>query len=486
MLSALLLLLLLGASPWARAAELPENEAAARMAADAMDFLDRLLGPNRARVFITLDGERSQVQTQSEVATPMSKPKPPPAEKALPGYVPKEQESQIDYYQKDVERSQREGSFKIKKMQVSVVLDSLLPDAQVQHVKKVLPDFLRMTPDRGDDMVFLRAPMLPPWKAAFMDAEGVRRLGAIAVATLLGLLFCLTLYVTGIGAMRTLAREISASRTPLGEGAPALPQAPGAAQEAGGSPIDLGGDIPGLLEEGGEPGGRPLPALGRRFDFLSAKEPQELARILETEKPLDIAILFAHLADSNPDLATKIFSALPPTGQAAVSQSLVKLSRVEPDQLSMLETRLQQAVEFGVEGGERLGRIFSRLPSDERNALMGELMSSDPAAAETVERSMLTFENLAELKAEDFRRLIMAVHFQEWGTALRGAPPEFTDRILSELPPGARAMIEDSLRQAQPRDKVLEARSKVLLQAYQLSAKGQISLKRQGAEPELI
>lgn len=468
-------------------AELPENEASQRMAADAMEFLDRLLGPGRAKVFITLEGERSQVQTQSEVATPMTKPKLPSGDKALPGYVASsETGSQVDYYQKDVERSQRDASFKVKKMQVSVVLDATLPDAKVAEVRKVLPDFLRMNPERGDDMTVLRAALLPSWKAAFLDVEGVRRLLVVGAAALLGLLFCLTLYVTGIGAMRTLAREIAASRGTGPEGAPALPAAPAA---GGGDGLELAGDIPGLLDEGaGEAGGagRPLPALGRRFDFLTVKEAPELARIVEAEKPEDIAILFAHLTDSNPDLATRIFSALTPTAQSAASQALVKLSRVDPERLAMLESRLQQAIEYGVEGGERLGRIFSRLPADEREALLGDLMSANPSAAEEVERSMLTFENLADLKAEDLRRLIMAVNFQEWSTSLRGAPPDLVARILAELPPGARAMIEDALKQAQPRDKVLEARSKVLMTAYQLSAKGQISLRRQGAEPELI
>jgi hypothetical protein len=486
MWTALLLALLSHAAARAPAlAQLPESEASARMAAEATEFLDRLLGPGRAKVMVLLEGSRVQVQTQSEVATPMTKPKQVEG-KPLPGWIAsKAAENTVEYLQKDLEKSSRDESFKIKKMQVSVVLDSSLSDDQVKAVRSLLPDYLRMVPERGDDMSVLRASLLPPWRTAFLDAEGIRKGVAIAVAAILALLFCLTLFITGIGAMRTLAREIGAFRDARAEvPAGALPPGPQRAPLPG-ETIDLGGELPGLLDTGLPHGGEAR-ALGRRFDFLSGKNPKDLVSILAKETPDDLAVLFAYLSDSNPESASRLFTLLPAPLQASLSQALVKLEMTDPEKLSEIESRLKNAVEFGVRGGDRLGRILSRLPGPERETVLGDLMTNEPKAAQNVESSIFSFEDLSGLKPEDLRRLIMAVTFQDWGLALRGAPADFSEKVLGELPPGARAMIEESLRNAHPREKVLDARSRILDKAFQLADKGQLSLGGKGASPELI
>ncbi|MBI5242890.1 MAG: hypothetical protein HY922_04290 [Elusimicrobia bacterium] len=412
------------------AAQLPETELASRLSADAAEFLSRMVGPGRSKVFVVVEG-----------------------------------------------RPVQGGAFETTKILVSVVLDARLPDAKVQEVRRLTPDFLRMDPERGDDLAILRAPLVPLWKAAFLDQDGARSALRIGAAVMTGLLFCLTLYLTGIGAMRALAREAQALRY-------AGAAAPGAFPRAAEEPLLLSGEIPGLAEEA--PSGAGPPALGRRFEFLSGKEPAELAPALEAEPAGELALLFAHLAGSRSELAARLFSALPVPKQTSVSEILVKLKAADPERLAALEVRLKAAVEQSVQGSETLGRILSRLPPAQREVLLGELLSRDREGAEAAEASMFTFEGLAGLKPEDLRRLIVSVPFQDWSAALRSAPSELVERILAELPQGARAMVQEALQAAQPRDKVLCARSKILAQADALASEGQIVLQRPGAGPELL
>ena len=145
----------------------------------------------------------------------------------------------------------------------------------------------------------------------------------------------------------------------------------------------------------------------------------------------------------------------------------------------MLESRLRTAAEFGIRGADRLGRILSRIPAPQREGILGEMMSRDPAAAEKVESSMIPFESLSELPDAQLRRLLTAVPYQEWGVALRGAPEDLIKRVSLLLPAEAQAALRDYLEAPQPADRVLEARSKILSLAYTLAAQGLISINRE-------
>ena len=160
--------------------------------------------------------------------------------------------------------------------------------------------------------------------------------------------------------------------------------------------------------------------------------------MLEKEPAEDLAALFAYLANTSPDLASNAFASLSAGQQSAVSQDLISLKIADPERLAGLEGRLKTSAEFGLQGAERLGKILSRLPPDQREGLLGELVSSQPDAAADVERSLFPFEDIGTLKPRDLRRLLVAIPYEDWGVALRGSSRELTDMVLKELQAGPR------------------------------------------------
>jgi flagellar motor switch protein FliG len=415
----------------------------------------------------------------------------PGAEPApLPGYVPKNQEKPIDYVQKDQEQTIRTSGFIIKSIHASVVLDASLPEAQVNEVRSVLPDLLRMESDRGDTLQVVRANLPPPWKAVARTNEGMLTIFVILSIVFLVMLVAILAYMTAMRLMHSFVSEMAASRRLAASQLP--PGGP-----FGGLPAGAGGALPELLPGGMPPEGGAAgdeqetaagetPALGRRFDFLNSKEPAEMADLLAGETPEDLALLFAYLSESNPDLATRVFSSFPAAMQSSISQALVHLRMADPERLAMLENRIKTTMDFGVRGPERLGRILSRLPAPEREELLMGISAQNSEDAQQVERFMLPFEELGNLKPGDLRRLLVAVPFQEWGRALRGAPQQMVDRVLAELPAGTRQIVREAMEVPQPRDKVLDSRSKILASAQALAAKGQITIGREGASSEMI
>ncbi|MFA6004360.1 MAG: flagellar M-ring protein FliF C-terminal domain-containing protein, partial [Elusimicrobiota bacterium] len=166
------LLLILALLPLSRPspvwATTEETEAGMRLTAEATEFLDQLLGPGKAKVLVTVQGEHSETRTQSETTTPIKRspnqapPVEPPEEptKFLPGYsqnptpVPKPAKEKTgpdyDYLQKDQEQTLRQSGLIIKMLHATVILDSSVPEAQKSVIRQVMPDLMRLDANRGD------------------------------------------------------------------------------------------------------------------------------------------------------------------------------------------------------------------------------------------------------------------------------------------------------------------------------------------------
>lgn len=456
-----------------------EQALAARLTREAVDFLDSLLGPGRARVLVTVEGEREEVHTQTEVTTPITKPVQ--EEVLLPGQAAvRELSKRVDYYQTDLEKSSRTGGLTVKRLRVAVVLDRSLSAAQEAEVKDILYKLLRMEDSRGDDLTVLRASLLPTWKAALLAPDGMRAAVLAAVVAVVAVLICFLAFFA-VWRLTSAFAAAAAARRP--DESPASSTQRPAADTEELDAVLLPDDLPSLARGSSlARGGRAPLALGHRFDFLTKRNLADLAPLLGKEPPEDLALLFGYLAEIKPDLAARLFASLPTAMRAETSRALAFLEMADPEKLAMLEGRLRTAVEYGLQGPERLGRILSRMSPDEREGVLGDLSDHDPAMTRKVEGHLFPFERLSALRREDLRRIITAVPYPQWTTALRGAPTELVETIFAELPPGARTLIREGMETPAPKEAVLEARSAVLAQLYDLAARGQVELLS-GQEP---
>lgn len=472
MTAALALATLLFVLP-ARAAD-PAAELGARLSEQGTLFLSQLLGPGRGRVLVTVDAERRETHSQRELSAPVENKD---EDKAMPGYTDAaalaaaRKPSTVVTSRDD---SLSSNDLVIKKLRVMAVLDTRLAEAQVVAVRRLLPEFLMMDGDRGDDISVVRAPLRPAWRDALESPEGARALMVTGAVVFSAFLIVLAGYLAASRAVSALTAELAARRASGGNNA--APASPFGPLPPGPEPELLPGGLPGLGAEG-ETIAAPA-ALGRRFDFLAGKAPAEITDLLQAENVEELAHLFAYLASANPDLAGNVFSSLPAARQGQLSQAVLGVTMADPDRLAALEGRLRTQAEFGMKGPQRLARILSRLPPEQREGLIGEVVSANPGAAAEIERSLFPFENVASLKPADLRRLLASVPYAEWGTALRGASKELTDAVLKELPEGARQQVAEAAGTPAPRARVVEARSRILSQLQSLSERGQVDLGR--------
>ncbi|MEK7388945.1 MAG: FliG C-terminal domain-containing protein [Elusimicrobiota bacterium] len=485
----------------ARAADLSTDEAlvSERLASRAMAVVDGILGPGRARVLIEVRGERLQMRTEAEIVTPMTQAGGPASSVKealrvldLPGYVkekenvpspesksaaPAAAQSQVPFH-KSFEQSLRDAGFEIKKIEAVLVLDSALSDAQVRDVSQLMPQLLHVDDARGDKMSIVRVAMLPAWKSAFSTAADWRMLAFASGAVLAALFIAMIFSGAVIRAARVFAMELSARRPP--EAALSAPQTELLPELTPGMPA-------GFIEaESTQGSGAAQLSLGQRFDFLRQADVEGAARILAAEKPEDLAQIFAYLAKTLPDTASRLFARLPAQMQADASASLLKLHATDPDKLAEIEDRLKVSLLNGLSGSERLATILSRVSSEARTDLLGRLAERDMAGTEEIESRLFVFEDISTLADADFRRLLGELPFETWGAALRGAPHEILARVLAEIPKGPQEQIRQEASNPQPKDKINAARSKILDVLHQLAAKGLVHSERLGSEGEVL
>ncbi|MDE2237578.1 MAG: hypothetical protein KGK30_06785, partial [Elusimicrobia bacterium] len=280
--------------------------------------------------------------------------------------------------------------------------------------------------------------------------------------------------LAALSCLRVLSSELEARRPqPLQPpAAPAfgpLPAMEGEIVGDNGLPSLSGG-----AESAASRGGQPA-RLGQRFDFLAPLNPEELAALLAEESVEDLSQLLAALAKTGPDLASLVFAALPAALQPRVSQTLATLRTSDPDRLSDIEATLRERSERMVRGAERLGAILSRLPPQQREGLLGDIVVSNPDLAARVEKAVFSFEDILRLPPIELRRLLSAMPYEEWGIALQGAPQPLVDAVVGQLPEGAAEALRESLAASVPSARVLSARSRALDRARALIEEGQIA-----------
>ncbi|MBI5245829.1 MAG: hypothetical protein HY923_01510 [Elusimicrobia bacterium] len=475
-----------------------ETRAAERLAGRVRETLDGMLGPGRVKLLVEVRGERLEVQTESEIVSPLDKTTEAGRAAArlleLPGYTKgrsaaeatfggdKTKEPGAVFFQKEHEHSRRDSGFEIKSIAATVVFDTALSSDAIREASQILPQLLRLDTTRGDTLTILQAPMPAAWRFAFTTEADWRALAYVAAASIIALIVALIGGMSFIRAARVFASELAGRR-----------EAPMAAGAALASPMlpELSSGLPLGLQEteaaaGGPAGAGASLALGRRFDFLSSSDAGATAKVLSSVEAPELALLFGYLAEAMPEAASRLFAMLPGPLQAETSRNLLKLSVADPEKLNALEDRLRTAVANVVQGPQRLAKILSRVSGDTRAEMLDRLAVEDASGVQDVQSRLFSFEDIVRLSPAELRRLLGAVPYESWGAALRGAPNALFDRVLADLPEGPRQFVRDAAATPQTRDKIVAARSGILDALTGLSEKGQLNMGKDGPGGGLV
>ncbi|MDE3059195.1 MAG: hypothetical protein KGJ59_14705 [Bacteroidota bacterium] len=203
------------------------------------------------------------------------------------------------------------------------------------------------------------------------------------------------------------------------------------------------------------------------FAFLERLSEPQLYLLMKDEPPGIIAIILSQLTTP---VASSMLKSLPSMQQGEVALELGKLRRLTSDtyvsvakQLAAKAATIPVINNVQVQGTDLLLDIFDNLDETSENSIVEFIKVVNLDLYREITSQRVSFNAIAQLDDRMLRQLVKDISGDEISIALKNAPQETTERILSVLPSKARQILEDrmtSMRTVSPDDE-LKARRRI-------------------------
>jgi flagellar motor switch protein FliG len=229
------------------------------------------------------------------------------------------------------------------------------------------------------------------------------------------------------------------------------------------------------------------------FEFLRGTPPDQIVAFLRNEHPQTVALVIANLPAM--DLAAKVMQQLPPELQADVATRIALMGQTPPDVVkeiasvmrAKLESVLQQ--EYTAAGGvQALAQIINSSDRATERNILEHLAEENQELAEEVRALLFVFEDILKLDDRSIQLVLKEADQKDLALALRGASPEVTEKILSNMSQRGAEMLREEMEYMPPQRRrvVEEAQTKIVAVVRRLEDAGAITISRGGDDDELI
>jgi flagellar motor switch protein FliG len=224
------------------------------------------------------------------------------------------------------------------------------------------------------------------------------------------------------------------------------------------------------------------PAGKTTWEKLATINAATIAAFLETEGAQKAAVVLTRLPT---DYAAKVVEAFTAQFNEEVIERVMDLDSVPRDTLNEIEAVLQS--EFmatlgrgtvGSDSTHFLAEIFNRTSSD----------FTEPDEVSTIQSRMFTFNDILNLDGFTTDRIMSSVDSMTVVTALKGAPQKLIDHIVSSagIRKGNNLREELSNMGSKRRKDIKAAQNEILKVAKKLEADGEIALKVENEDDQLV
>jgi len=218
------------------------------------------------------------------------------------------------------------------------------------------------------------------------------------------------------------------------------------------------------------------------WDQLGESDPVFVANFLEKEHPQTAAYILSMVPSS---FGAKVLMELSEERRADVINRTVNLKQVSPKAAEIIETRVVELMramdaEKNATGTVKVAELMNELEKEQVEQLLGALESLSKEAAEKVRPRIFLFEDLLTMPQRGRVTLFNDISADVITMALRGAPMDIREAVLSAIGARQRRMIEADLGSGttgiNPRD-IAVARRSIAQEAIRLANNNQIELK---------
>lgn len=134
-------------------------------------------------------------------------------------------------------------------------------------------------------------------------------------------------------------------------------------------------------------------------------------------------------------------------------------------------------------GVKEAAKMLAGLSKSAREKVLDLISKKDPKMAETLHKSMYTFDDLQYLTPMMLIELLRSVKMSDMGLALRISSNELKDHIMKNTPRGMRQEMEELLLgPPQLASKVEEAQERIMVVVREKIDKGQLIINKDSSE----
>ena len=240
-----------------------------------------------------------------------------------------------------------------------------------------------------------------------------------------------------------------------------------------------------IMEEIRGPAGRTM------WDKLANVNETVLANYLKNEYPQTVAVIMSKI---KPEHASRVLTTLPETFAMEVITRMLRMEAVQKEVVDDVERTLRTEFMSNLartqtkDSHEMMSEIFNSLDRGTEDRFMGMLEERNRDSAERIRSLMFTFDDLAKIDPAGIQTLLRAVDKDKLATALKGASDTVKDLFFDNMSERASKILREDMDAMGPvrlRD-VDEAQAEMVLNAKDLSAKGEIMIAEGGADDELV
>lgn len=240
-----------------------------------------------------------------------------------------------------------------------------------------------------------------------------------------------------------------------------------------------------LMEEIRGPAGKNI------WDKLANVNEAVLANYLKNEYPQTVAVV---LAKVRPEHAAKVLAELPGDFAAECILRMLAMEPVQREILEKIETTLRTEFMSNVartskrDSHELMAEIFNNFDRQTESRFINSLEGKSRDSADRIKALMFVFEDLGKLDTGGVQTLLRAVDKSDLALGLKGASDSLRNLFFTNMSErGGKLLKEDMASMGPVRLKDVDAaQARMVAQAKELAARGEIVLADGKADDELI
>ena len=228
------------------------------------------------------------------------------------------------------------------------------------------------------------------------------------------------------------------------------------------------------------------------FENLQKTDPQQLAKLFQSEHEQTIAVVLAHL---DPATASNVLQQLPETQRADVVLRLAGLRTVSHDVVKRIAGLLNQKLSAigglnrtSVGGVRAVADICNHLDRETMRLMLEQIESNNPDLSLEIRNLMVTFEDILLVDDVGIREILQRADKKVLALALKGTMEELQERFFTNMSSRAVEMMKEEMEfmgQVKLKD-VTAAQREVVEILRMLDEQGVISLGGGGGSDEYV